>query len=38
MLGHTENFWGQGCGEKSDLDVAGQELEDVLDLGLETTG
>jgi len=38
MLGHAKNLWGKGSGEKSDLDVAGQELEDVLNLGLETTG
>jgi len=38
MLGHTKNLRGKSCGEKSDLDVTGQELEDVLNLGLETTG
>ena len=38
VLGHTEDLWGESSGEKSDLDVAGQELENVLNLSLETTG
>lgn len=38
VLGHTEDLWGESSGEKSDLDVAGQELEDVLNLSLEATG
>jgi len=38
MLGELENIWRKGCREKGDLDVSGQVLEDVLDLGLEATG
>jgi hypothetical protein len=38
VLGHREDFVGQGWGEESDLDVAGQELEDVLNLLLEAAG
>jgi hypothetical protein len=38
VLGHAEDLWGEGSGEESNLDVAGEELEDVLNLGFETTG
>lgn len=35
MLGQAKNIGGQRSREEADLDVGGQELEDVLDLGLE---
>lgn len=38
VLSHTENFVGEGGREKSNLDLTREELEDVLNLGLETTG
>ena len=38
MLGEAKNLGRQGSREEADLDVGGQELENVLDLGLETTG
>jgi hypothetical protein len=38
MLGKAENIRGQSSREEADLDVGGQELEDVLNLGLEATG
>jgi len=38
VLGHGKDLRGEGGGEKSDLDVSGEELEDVLNLGLEATG
>lgn len=38
VLGHAEDLWGQSGREESDLDIAGQELENVLDLVFETTG
>jgi len=38
VLGHAKDLWGQSSREQGDLDVAGQELENVLDLGLEATG
>lgn len=37
VLGHTKDLRREGSREESDLDVSGEELEDVLDLGLETT-
>ena len=37
MLGEAKNVGRQGRREEADLDVGGQELEDVLDLRLETT-
>jgi len=38
MLGELQNLIGESCGEKSNLDVSGEVLEDVLDLDLETAG
>jgi hypothetical protein len=38
VLGHAENLWGQSSREQRDLDVTREELEDVLNLGLEPTG
>ena len=38
VLGELQDLRGQSGREESDLDVAGQVLENVLDLGLETTG
>jgi hypothetical protein len=35
---HGEDLAGEGGGEEGNLDVSGEELEDVLNLGLETTG
>ena len=37
MLGQAKNIGGQSGREEADLDVCGQELENVLDLWLETT-
>ena len=38
VLGHTKDLRREGSREESNLDVSGKELEDVLNLGLETTG
>jgi len=38
MLGHLQNVWGHGRGEKADLHLRGQELEDLLDLVLKASG
>jgi len=37
MLGETKDLIGHGSREQGNLDVSGEELEDVLDLLLETT-
>ena len=38
LSSQLEDFEGHGSREQGDLDVAWQELEDVLDLGLESSG
>ena len=38
MLSKAQNIRRQSSREETDLDVGGQELEDVLNLGLEATG
>lgn len=37
VLGHAQDLWWQSGGEERNLDIAGQELEDVLNLLLEAT-
>lgn len=37
MLGETEDLIGHGCREQGNLNVSGEEFEDVLNLLLETT-
>ena len=38
LLGHLEHICGHGGGEKHDLGVLGEELENLIDLVLETAG
>jgi hypothetical protein len=38
LLGHADDLWGQIRGEKCNLDVLGQELENSLNLDLVRTG
>jgi len=38
LLRHLQHIRGHGCREKNDLGVLGEELEDLVDLVLETTG
>lgn len=38
VLGHAKDLWGESSGEKRNLDITGQELENVLNLSFEATG